>query len=89
MMAAFNVNSPAAERVSVAAPELSIAPLCQCARALFGLAVTDMVGAVGRAVGGWSDGVRCGGLRVEGVDGRGACVRVGKIWVAMIALAVE
>jgi hypothetical protein len=47
MMAAFNINPTAAEHVSAAAPEPSIAPLCQCARALFGLAVTDIGVAVG------------------------------------------
>jgi hypothetical protein len=46
MIAAFNANPPAAERFSVAAPEPSIAPLCQCARALL-VSGTDIDEAVG------------------------------------------
>ena len=68
MIAAFNVNPPAAEQFSsAAAPETSIAPLCQCARAVFGWAVTDGVGAVGR-LRGWFGGVGWSGESM--VEGR-------------------
>jgi hypothetical protein len=48
IIAAFDINPPAAERFSLSSTETSIAPLCQCARALFGWAVTD-IDEVGRA----------------------------------------
>src|SRR6185503_17432592 len=56
MVTALNVNPPAAKRLSAAAPEPSIAPRCQCARAVLrfrGYGYRWGSGRIGWVVGAW------------------------------------